>query len=621
MLAWLSVARYQAYNIGMYDLGNMAQAIWSASQGEPLLYSRPEGMRASRLAGHVELGYLLLAIPYRLWSDPRLLLVIQAGLFASAAVPAYRIGLRHTGTKQIGRAAALVWLLYPTNLTAVLFDLHGDTLAAPLLLFALDALDGGRLRRFAIFAVLACSFKFYVAVVVAALGLLLVWRGRRRLGLLTAALALGYAMIAFVLIRPIFPDAGRETTGSAAEYIGYYFGQWNLIAATLPARILTALVVLGPAMLVARHGAHWLLPVLPLAAAALVSTGPGGASDYRYHHFALVGPFVVLAFAAGAATMQQRAAQPQRRARNWQADVGFGAAIVALCGALLVDTPLNPLFWIGGPGRGFDAAAYGRTSRDALKDAWLPLAATSDDAIIASNFLTPHLVNRTTLYVARYAFDPPSSDRLQQLLPQADVVLTDALFDYYLPLGAGYAGGVDGERAQIAALLRDPAWLLTDARDGLLRFARAGAPDAPEALTSTFQLRPDDRAPAQAVFGGAELVRASMIQTGVRHLRATFVWRRGTDALATRRALAVSHFDGLPDARVVHLPTYALLPRTEWPADQIVEETFDILLPPDTPPGSYTVTTGWYAIGLPASQYTDARTALGEARSLTVVVR
>ncbi len=30
---------------------------------------------------------------------------------------------------------------YPTALTSVLFDFHGDTLAMPLLLFALDALD------------------------------------------------------------------------------------------------------------------------------------------------------------------------------------------------------------------------------------------------------------------------------------------------------------------------------------------------------------------------------------------------------------------------------------------------------------------------------------------------
>lgn len=42
MLGWLSVARYEGFNAGMYDLGNMAQAIWSGARGEPLLYSRPE---------------------------------------------------------------------------------------------------------------------------------------------------------------------------------------------------------------------------------------------------------------------------------------------------------------------------------------------------------------------------------------------------------------------------------------------------------------------------------------------------------------------------------------------------------------------------------------------------
>lgn len=53
MLIWLSIARYQGYNAGMLDLGNMTQAIASVQRGQPLLFTYHDGP-TSRLAFHVE---------------------------------------------------------------------------------------------------------------------------------------------------------------------------------------------------------------------------------------------------------------------------------------------------------------------------------------------------------------------------------------------------------------------------------------------------------------------------------------------------------------------------------------------------------------------------------------
>ena len=68
------------------------------------------------------------------------------------------------------RCLALIYLLYPTALTSVLFDFHGDTLAMPILLFALDALDQRAWKRYGLFIALALSCKFYVAMPVALMG-------------------------------------------------------------------------------------------------------------------------------------------------------------------------------------------------------------------------------------------------------------------------------------------------------------------------------------------------------------------------------------------------------------------------------------------------------------------
>src|SRR5262245_4854849 len=74
LYGWLSVATYRAYNSGMLDLGNMAQPIWNTLHGNLLEVTTAAGNQ-SRLAGHAELIYLLIAPLYALWPDPQLLLI------------------------------------------------------------------------------------------------------------------------------------------------------------------------------------------------------------------------------------------------------------------------------------------------------------------------------------------------------------------------------------------------------------------------------------------------------------------------------------------------------------------------------------------------------------------
>jgi hypothetical protein len=277
--------------------------------------------------------------------------------------------------------------------------------------------------------------------------------------------------------------------------------------------------------------------------------------------------------------------------------------------ALLVDTPLNPLFWVGLPGQGRDASAYGILPRDAVKDRWLAQAVPAGVALAASNQLAPHLADRDTLYVLRYPDEPEGPRRLPRNLTRVDYAAADALFDLYLPIEGGYGGGLDGDRAAIGVLLRDRDFGLVAERDGLLLFQRGVS--AGQVLTNTLALLPDDGAPAEPTFGAQiALVRHTIAQIGPRRLRASFTWRLVGDFAQAGRFVAVSRLEGIADARIVHLPTYALLPSWEWPRGQLVAETFDVQLPAEVAPGSYTWRLGWYNVGLPASYATDARSRL-----------
>jgi hypothetical protein len=237
--------------------------------------------------------------------------------------------------------------------------------------------------------------------------------------------------------------------------------------------------------------------------------------------------------------------------------------------------------------------------------------------LAASNQLAPHLANRQTLYLLRYPDETDGPQRLPQHLAEVDYAVADALFDLYLPIEGGYGGGLDGDRAAIGALLRDQDFGLVAERDGLLLFQR-GAP-ADRRLTNTLELLPDDGAPAEQTFGTqVALVRHTIAQAGPHRLRATFAWRLTGDFGPAGRFVAVSRLEGLSDARIVHLPSYALLPAWEWPPGRLIVETFDVELPPETAPGRYTWRLGWYNVGQPASYATDARSRLPGSAEVTV---
>lgn len=603
VIGGLSLLRYAGYNVGLLDLGSMYQAIASVLRGEPLMLTSARG-NVSRLAGHVELIYYAFAPLVALWRDPQPLLLGQTLLAASGAIPAYRLALRRLDSVLAARCVALIYLLYPVALTAALFDFHGDTLAMPLLLWAIDAFDRRDARAAALWVGLSLLCKVYVAVPVAALGAyLFFWGGQRRAGLITAGVASLYGAFVFLGLRPRFEAAGGVHI--ANDYINHYFGATETLLATSGERALAALVVVGPALFLAWRGWRWLLMAAPLIGAVLVSTGPGAGYHYAYHHYALAVPFIVMAVIDGAARLRgvADAAPPGTKTRSWRTDLIFTTVVVGLTSALLVDQPLNPAFWMGLPGHGLDPSAYGATDRDRLKDRFLAAHAPPPAApIAASMFLAPRLADRDTLYVVRYP-DDPGGERLPALLPRVDYVLADALFDWRTVDGETILGGAAYERAEIAQLLRDPAFGLTVAEDGLLRFERnAGAP-----LQQTVVVATSGDLPAQtAYFGPIRLLGAELAPLEGRRYRARFAWTATAPLPTDRSLIPVSTLDGVEE-RIVHLPTFALLPTAEWPVGAIIREEFDLELPADLPRGSYTWRVGWYDPAHPEAYATDER--------------
>jgi uncharacterized membrane protein len=632
LYASLSLARYQGYNAGMLDLGNMSQAIASVSRGQPLMLTSSHG-NVSRLAGHVEIAYFLLAPLYALWSDPRLLLMIQAVLFALGAIPVYAIAHRRFAAST-SLLFALGYLLYPTSVAAVLFDLHGDTLAMPLLMFMLNALDGQRWRQFWLFLGLSLLCKVYIAAPVFLLGLTMLSRRtspldlrdvpQRRRFAIGICVAVGlYLLVVVLIVRPWFkqfaPGLADGTTVIAPGYIQQYFGEFASLGLTdVLVRLLHLFVVVAPGVLLWWWAGWTVLPAFAIILPALISTGPGGSYAWSYHHYAAAVPFLFAGVIQGTAHRVRRLKGERARSREARTAGGLLLIMTLLFHVGLNDTPLGIRFWRGQPGSGLDTSRYGRTSRDLFKDRWLAANVPPDVPIAASNFLAPRLVNRDTLFLVRYPTEAVV-ERLPGFLPYVDMVVADALFDYVVQNATGFSGGVDYDQGAIALMLRMPEWSLTSAQDGLLRFEREAG--SSERLDQQITMVGDDTSAGLAQFGDrVELVAASIVPGEVPHrFRATFRWRALRDIKAQDAAVAVSRLQGVDHARIVHLPSYAIEPTTTWREGQVWEERFDVELPEDLAPGEYVWNTAWYSKNHPQAAWTDQRSRLGPEVPVTTL--
>jgi uncharacterized membrane protein len=508
----------------------------------------------------------------------------------------------------------------------VLFDFHGDTIAMPILAFALDALDQRAWRRYSVYVGLALLCKIYVALPVAILGLVLYMDGKRRAGVLTTLAAVGWLAVAMLVIRPAFPSGQVESSSeNVFSYLRFYFGGLDSehLLQTLVQRLGTAFIVLLPGLFLGRYAWKWTLPALSIALPAIASVGKVAAYDYRFHHYALSVPFFVLATIYGVVALRHRQRQAEDAGapplgRPWRSELLFLGALVLTFNVILVDTPLNPQFWLGRPHWGLNDLKYGQQPRDRFKDRWLDEHVPSDVPLATVGLFAPHLINRRIVYMNRY----PGHADLQQTaflehLEEVDYMINDALYDFAMPLEEGVVlGGVLYDLPAIANVAMHPDFRLLAAQDGLLLFGKSGSLQQTLSFeVTTESLDPTGDSEPQAVFGDAiALLAAEVVPVDVEdgRFRLTYMWMPLRSLDNEPRLLAVSRLNGVDHGRYPHLPTLALYPSIKWAPNEVVRETFEIQVPAELVPGTYHLSVGWYDSSHIEADATDKSSRVGE---------
>jgi uncharacterized protein with PQ loop repeat len=85
-----TTVRHDMYISGRFDLGNMTQTVWNTSQGKFFTLTNPDGVeQISRLADHSDILLVLFAPLYLIWSDPKVLLIVQTFTLAIGGIFVY----------------------------------------------------------------------------------------------------------------------------------------------------------------------------------------------------------------------------------------------------------------------------------------------------------------------------------------------------------------------------------------------------------------------------------------------------------------------------------------------------------------------------------------------------
>ncbi len=422
-----------AYLTHAEDLGIMDQAIWNTVHGRIMQQTicnivgdtncvSTAGI--SRFAIHFEPILFLVSLFYWFASTPKTLVVLQTLVVASGAFPAFWLARLRLRNEWAGVAIALLYLLFPAQQHATLFDFHAVTLTVAFVMFLLYFLYTRQTVWLFVFAVLSLACKEEIAGVIALCGLwTLLLQRRWRSGLGLILLAFAWTGIALFVIHLSSPT-GHSLLTARYSYLG-----------TTPTQIVRS-IVLHPSTLLKEHVlehthvlylrlllsptaylallAPWVLVLgSPTLLLNLFSTDPQMYSGlFQYNAelvpilvFSTIEALVVLLWLLRFIFVRLRAMTPAPRLalihQGDYAGIGRGIVLSCLLGLVVLATvradagsgtlPLSP---------GFQWPQ--QTAHVALAQAFLrqipPKASLS-----AQSALVPHVSHRASIYLFPYA--------------------------------------------------------------------------------------------------------------------------------------------------------------------------------------------------------------------------
>ncbi len=202
VLFFFSSLRHSLFQSGALDLGFFDQGLWLLSQN---IVPKSSIIDVNLLGDHVAFILYPLSVFYRIYPDIHWLFLIQAIAISSGILPIISLSKqKRVEDKQI-YLVILIYLFSPILFNAnSTYDFHPDIFAVPCLLWIILWVEENKLVNFCftLFILLSCKAVFSLTVI--ALGIWLVLRKKRLMGVIAIALGILWFLTATQILMPIF---------------------------------------------------------------------------------------------------------------------------------------------------------------------------------------------------------------------------------------------------------------------------------------------------------------------------------------------------------------------------------------------------------------------------------
>jgi len=391
-----SIVRYEAFVPATFDLGNMEQAAWNTTRGD-ILRMTTYYPAETRMFFHIEPIFLVIAPFFSLWTNPKMLLIIQTIILAFGALPVFLIATEKLKSNLAGVLLAGAYLLNPALQQANISDFHPLVLAPTFILFAFYFLIKSSYKTSLVFFILAAFCREEIAIMVFLFGIYIFFFKNKKWGAAIGLFGLAWAIIALAFLIPLF-----SPTGAPLQYEKYSrFGD-------TPIEIIKYIVTHPFSIFELYHGLGQLnylffllipLALTPLFSPALLLTGAFSfmvvfLSDFAglqagLHQYSA--PLVAPIFIAGIFGLSRLA----KRIKKWPSQTTITLVVIVI---FLINLQLMILHqWTPLSFTSKLLTDYNAPKIVAAKEA---IKLIPDDAsLVASWRLGPHVANRKNLYL------------------------------------------------------------------------------------------------------------------------------------------------------------------------------------------------------------------------------
>lgn len=200
----LVLFNHRNFATNAFDLGIFDQAVWKLSRFE-IPYSSLKRMII--WGDHFDLILLLFAPFYWLWSDARVLLILQVLLIVSSAFPIYRMAKEKLRDEVSSLLLCFCYLSFIGIQLALDFDFHTATIVIAPLAWFFYAFYFEKWKLFWLCFVLCLFCREDSALIMFMFGVYLFLVKRRwKVGALAAALSLAWLYLVLFRIKPLWAD-------------------------------------------------------------------------------------------------------------------------------------------------------------------------------------------------------------------------------------------------------------------------------------------------------------------------------------------------------------------------------------------------------------------------------